>query len=238
MIGRFHEISLATGDIRATIAFYETLRFTQATTNDTWPHRYGVLHDGNLFLGVHERRMPSPALSFVLPDVAAHVAALERRGVAISARHLGADEFNYVTFADPGSQTVCLLEARTFSPPREEDAGRSLCGEFEALSLPERDLEQAAAFWQGLGLEAEAGDERAWPSVRLRGPGLTIELHRSRTADVPLLIFSAPDMAARIEALRALELGTEDPIPRGLDPAANALIEAPEGLALLLLTRS
>ena len=60
MLGRFHEISIATADIRASVEFYESLGFTQAPTTDTWAHPYGVLTDGRLFIGLHQRAGPLP----------------------------------------------------------------------------------------------------------------------------------------------------------------------------------
>ena len=56
VLGRFHEISIATADIRASVEFYESLGFTQAPTTDAWSHPYGVLTDGRLFIGLHQRR--------------------------------------------------------------------------------------------------------------------------------------------------------------------------------------
>ena len=235
MIGRFHELSLATRDIRATAEFYEALRFTHATTNDTWCHPYGVLTDGDLCIGIHGRVMPSPALSFVLPGLAHHVRALEALQIPISSRHLGSEEFNTLDFADPGGQAVRLIEARTYSPLDREQAGETLCGRFDALSLPERDPESAAQFWERLGFKPLSSEERPWPCARLEGAGLRLELHRSRTADLPVLIFRASEMDARIQAIRSLGLESEGPLPRGLDPRNNLLLETPEGIALLLL---
>jgi hypothetical protein len=63
---------------------------------------------------------------------------------------------------------------------------------------------------------------------------LDLAVHRPRTLDAPLLVFSAPDMGERIERLRTL--GCESAaLPRGLDPRHNALLEAPEGTSLLLV---
>ena len=59
MLGQFHEISVETTDIRASVEFYERLGFSQATTTDTWSHPYGVLTDGRVFLGLHQRRFAS-----------------------------------------------------------------------------------------------------------------------------------------------------------------------------------
>jgi len=70
MFGRFLELGIATPDIAASVQFYERLGFTQLLTGDAWPHRYGVLSDGRIHLGLHECSMPSPSVCFVLPELA------------------------------------------------------------------------------------------------------------------------------------------------------------------------
>ena len=60
MFGRFLELGIATTDIAGSVLFYERLGFSQLITGDAWSHRYGVLSDGRLHLGFHERSMPSP----------------------------------------------------------------------------------------------------------------------------------------------------------------------------------
>jgi hypothetical protein len=50
-----------------------------------------------------------------------------------------------------------------------------------------------------------------------------------------MLVFSDPDMPARIRGLRELGVKLSEELPRGLDGSENALIESPEGTALLLL---
>ena len=59
MFGRFLELSLTTADIAASVQFYERLGFSQLTTGDTWTHPYGVLSDGRICLGLHQRRGPA-----------------------------------------------------------------------------------------------------------------------------------------------------------------------------------
>src|SRR5580698_9229028 len=76
MFGRFLELGIATTDIAGSVQFYERLGFSQLITGDAWPHRYGVLTDGRAYLGLHERTMPSPALTFVLPQLASSQARL------------------------------------------------------------------------------------------------------------------------------------------------------------------
>ena len=235
MLGRFLEIAIATGDIRASVEFYERLGFTQARTGDTWSHPYGVLTDGRIHLGLHQTRLDSPALTFVRPGIAGHLAALQRAGIEPSTVNIGSEVFNEVAFRDPAGQAVRLLEARTFSPTDRSALETSRCGAFGWLSVPVADFESVRNFWQALGLVAADEDTPSFTDVCLRGEGLNLALHRPRFCAEPLLVFRDTDMPARIAALRALGAGALQPPPRGFDAKANALLTAPEGTALLLL---
>ncbi|HEV2271424.1 MAG TPA: hypothetical protein VGR92_18375 [Steroidobacteraceae bacterium] len=234
MLGRFLEIGIRTEDIRASVEFYERLGFTQAQTGDTWPHPYGVLTDGRLYLGLHQARLDSPTLTFVRPGIAGHLAALERAGVEPAAINIGSEVFNEVAFHDPAGQAVRLLEARTYSPVGSAPE-TSRCGEFGWLSTPAADFDPVRNFWEALGLTATGEAAQPFPHVLLRGNGIDLALHRPRFFAEPLLIFRNADMAARITGLRELALGPLQPPPRGLDAKANALLTAPEGTVLLLL---
>ncbi|MDE2052951.1 MAG: hypothetical protein KGJ72_18250, partial [Gammaproteobacteria bacterium] len=136
MLGRFLEIGIQTQDIRASVEFYERLGFTQAQTGDTWPHPYGVLTDGRVYLGLHQARLDSPALTFVRPGIAGHLAALERCGVELSTVNIGGEVFNEVGFRDPAGLPVRMLEARTYSPASRPPGDESRCGQFLRLSVP------------------------------------------------------------------------------------------------------
>ncbi len=234
-LGRFLEIGIATQDIRASVEFYERLGFAQAHTGDTWPHPYGVLTDGRIYIGLHRSRIESPALTFVRPDVAGHAAALERLGVSLSTVNLGAEVFNQLAFRDPAGQPVRLLEARTYSPADSSELRSSRCGEFDAISLPAADVERSRQFWQALGLIEAEEDAPPYPRLALHGEGLHLALHRPRFCAEPLLVFRDPAMAVRLEELRDLGAGALEPPPPGLDARSNALLTAPEGTALLLL---
>ena len=234
-LGRFLEIGIATRDIRASVEFYERLGFTQAQTGDTWPHPYGVLTDGRVYIGLHQSRLDSPALTFVRPAVASHVAALERLGVTLSTINLGSDVFNELAFRDPAGQPVRLLEARTYSPADRSARETSRCGEFAGLSLPATDFEGVSRFWAALGFVAAEEASEPYPHVSLTADGVTLALHGPRFFAEPLLVFRGADMPARIASLRELSLGPLEPPPRGLDARGNAVLIAPEGTALLLL---
>lgn len=235
MLGRFHELSIATANIRASVEFYESLGFTQAATTDTWSHPYGVLTDGRLFIGLHQRRAPSPALTFVLPGVARQVAELESRRIELTVCRIGDEVFNEVGFADPFGHAVSVLEARTYSPVDRQPSQFSRCGYFDQLSLPVRNFETAKAFWEPLGFVATEETHNPYPHLPLTSDHLDIAFHRPRTFDAPLLVFRDSDMPARIAQLRDKGVTPSDELPRGLDPSNSALLESPEGTFLLLL---
>jgi catechol 2,3-dioxygenase-like lactoylglutathione lyase family enzyme len=235
VLGRFHEISLETADIRESVVFYERLGFTHAQSNDTWTHPYGVLTDGRLFLGLHQRRFASPALTFVHAGIARHATDLEARGITLDLRNTGDDIFNEVGFRDPTGQHVLVLEARTYSPVTRRPEETSLCGYFTEYSVPAADFEVAKNFWEPLGFVATEEPDAPYAHLPLTSDHLDLAFHRPRTLERPMLVFRDPGMRERLARLRELGLKESGELPRGLPGAANALIEAPEGTALLLL---
>lgn len=236
MLGRFHEISITTPDIRASVEFYERLGFAHAPTGDTWSHPYGVLTDGRLFIGLHQDSFASPLLTFVRAGIAQHVADFEARGIELAFARTGDDRFNEIGFADPAGQMVRVLEARTYSPPGRSAAKVSLCGYFAEFSIPTADFEAARSFWEPLGFVATDEVESPYLHLPLTSDHLNVAFHRPRALDRPMLVFAEPDMAGRIARLRELDVPVSSDLPRGLDADANALLESPEGTALLLLT--
>jgi catechol 2,3-dioxygenase-like lactoylglutathione lyase family enzyme len=111
VLGKFHEISVETPDIAASVAFYERLGFTHCGTTDTWQHPYGVMTDGKLFLGLHQFKFPSPTLTYVRANVAAHAHVIEKHGIDIAWKRVGDDAFNEIGFFDPSGQAVGVQSA-------------------------------------------------------------------------------------------------------------------------------
>lgn len=236
MLGRFHEVSIHTPDIRASVEFYEGLGFTQAVTGDTWPHPYGVLTDGRIVIGLHQYRFPSPSLTFVRPGIAAFIPEFEGRGIELAFAKTGDDAFNEIGFLDPAGQMVTILEARTYSPFERTRQQVSLCGDFAAFSIPTTDFDAVRAFWEPLGFVALDEEERPWVHVPVASDHLNLAFHRPRSIDRPFLLFQAPDMAARIASLAERGMAFADELPRGLDRRKFAILEAPEGTPLFLAT--
>ena len=235
MLGRFHEISLLTADIRESVEFYERLGFTQAATNDAWTHPYGVLTDGRLFIGLHQRRFAAPALTFLHEGVAAFAGELEARGILLDTRNTSEDSFNEIGFRDPDGQSVIVLEARTYSPVTRGAEDTSLCGYFTEYSMPVKDFQAAREYWEPLGFVATEEPDAPYAHLPLTSDRLDIAFHRPRTLDRPMLVFRDAGMRERLARIRALGVKETGELARGLPAAANALIESPEGTPLLLL---
>jgi catechol 2,3-dioxygenase-like lactoylglutathione lyase family enzyme len=235
VLGRFHEIGISTADIRASVEFYERLGFSHAHTADTWPHPYGVLTDGRLFLGLHQMPMDSPVLTFVHADVARYARELESQGVQLAYQRTAEHEFNTIGLKDPAGQMIVLIEARTFSPVSRRREHASLCGYFAEFSMPSADFAAAKAFWEPLGFVAIEETELPYPHVAFTSDHLDIAFHSPRILERPVLVFRDQGMRERIAKLRDLATGTWRDPPRGLSSSNNALLAAPEGTELLFL---
>lgn len=236
MLGRFLEISIHAPDVLESLAFYERLGFTQASVGETWQHPYAVVTDGHVFLGLHRYEFPSPSLTFVQPDLARHVEALEQAGIEFAFRRLGTDVFNEAGFTDTSGHMITMLEARTFSPPARRVHETSRLGWFEEIALPSHDLRASERFWDKLGFVPAEESEEPYPHIGLTSDSLNVALVRARDLDTPTLIFAETDMPERIAGLAEAGIEFSRELPRNLDPKRHALLVAPEGTPLLLTT--
>ena len=235
MLGRFLEISVEVEDMLASLEFYVELGFQEVPVNEVWSHPYAVVTDGRLFLGLHQRTVKSPTLSYVHANVAQHARDLTRLGVKFDYENLDSDHFNTLGFHDPNGVHVQVLEARTFSPPDITTDFSSTCGYFVELGLPVKDFASAHAFWERLGFVAWDEDQTPFNRVPLTSDHLNIGLHRSRALRHPMLVFEAADMNKRLEQLKDRGIVLSDEMPDALDAANNGVLIAPEGTRLLLL---
>lgn len=229
LLGTFHEISIATADVRAAVEFYERLGFSQATTTDTYGHLYGVLNDGRAFIGLHQREGAMLVLTFVRPGIARRVQEFSAAGLELTACRTGDEVFNELAFSEPAGHTVAVLEARTYSPPARVATETSLCGDFAEVSLPARDFAAAQAFWEPLGFVAEEL-EAPYPRLSLTSDHLDLAFHNPGLCRTPMLVFRDPDMKTRLAQLRERNL----PLSPGPAPA-SAFLKSPDGTQLLLL---
>lgn len=231
MLGEFLEISLSTPDLLASVRFYEQLGFQQASVGDTWPHPYAVLSDGHLHLGLHRYTFTSPSLTFVLPELRAHLANLEADGVTLEFSKTSDAEFNEAGFFAPDTQMIALLEARTFSPRRQQADRAGACGYFSAYRLAVHDYPAAQRFWETLGFVVTAASETP-PHCSLSTRGLNVTLWESPRPVPPALVFVHPGLEACAAQLD--ERGPAFTRARDLDGQAMLALTSPEGMRLLI----
>lgn len=233
--GRFLEISIHTAVIQESLEFYQSLGFEQANVGETWPYPYAVVTDGRLFIGLHGAVVRSPALTFVLPQLATGIAKLKQRGIGFDQERLGNEVFNQAAFTDPNDLSVNILEARTFSPPAVDTAIATTCGYFAEFGIPVRDPAPGRDFWEPLGFVALEEELQPFPRTSLTSNLINLGLYRTRGLRQPVLTFEDPDMRERLTRLRERGFKLSDEMPDSLDEATNAILEAPEGTRLLLL---
>jgi len=234
-LGRFLEVSLAAADVAESLAFYESLGFVQASVGEAWPHPYAVVTDGRLSLGLHGADFESPLPTWVAPSLRERLATLATLDVTIEDVRLDDVSMHQALLRDPSGQPLRLLEARTFSPPALAPAHSTALGYFEEFAIATTDLAAASAFWERLGFVAFEPVREPFARAVAASRDLNVGLY-AIDLPAPVLVFSAAAMPERIESLRTQGHRFAQRMPRELAAMGAALLEAPEGTLLLLLT--
>lgn len=232
-LGRFLEIGIATQDIVAALAFYESLGFMQAQTGTAWPHAYAVVTDGRISLGLHATDIESPLPTWTAPNLRERLESLQACGIVAEQVRLDEVSLHQAVIRDPSGLALRLLEARTFSPPALAPGHESDLGYFEEIALGSADLAAASRFWESLGFVAFEPVLEPLPKVVASSTDLNLGLLEC-ALPTPLLCFSAADMPGRIAALRDKGHAFARRVPPGFDPQATALLQAPDGVQILL----
>jgi catechol 2,3-dioxygenase-like lactoylglutathione lyase family enzyme/predicted enzyme related to lactoylglutathione lyase len=234
LLGRFLEFSVETPDIPASLEFYGKIGFSQAKVGDAWDHPYAVVTDGRICVGLHQQAPATPILTFVRPHLLKMVAELESNGVELQVRRLGDTVFNEIAFLDPSGVMVRLIEARSFSPSHRKATTTSICGYFEEIGIPTRDLEGAKAFWENAGFVGMDEPDFRLPHVSCTSDFVDIGLYDHQHLAQPTLIFDADDIHTRISKLAAAGIEAAKDLPAVLRGTPAALFVAPEGTRVLL----
>lgn len=234
MLGDFLEISISTSEILASVEFYERLGFRHAPVGETWRHPYAVMTDGRIALGLHQYLFPSPALTFVLPDLRDNLGIFEQAGIEFAFCKTADDEFNEAGFTDPDQQMITLLEARTYSPLRPGSAD-SVCGYFLEYRMGVGDCGSSRKFWERMGLVTAVTDSGATGYVQLARRGLNLGLQERHPRSVPQLVFihEQPDALSASLETRGISFSRGE----DYDGAALIRITTPDALELLIRDR-
>lgn len=230
MLGRFLEFSVHTQDILGSLSFYRALGFTELEIGDVWPHKYAVVTDGEICIGLHDRAIESPTLTFVQQDLAPHARAMADRGFEFRFMHIDEDVFNELAFSDRDGNMVSMIEARTFSPPADEPA-LSACGTLMEISLPVEDAVNAGVFWAPLAPVILHAHEDPTMHMRFDAGGIALGISESIALRQPSLSFKCHEGDALAAVIERHGLRTRR-FP-GFEGAFR-LVEAPEGTCLFL----
>jgi len=227
-IGKFLEFSVRAPDILESLHFYKTLGFTELEIGEVWSHKYAVVSDGELTIGLHDREFDAPAITFVQQDIAKHARSMTDHGFVFSFMRLDEDVFNELGFPDRDGHMVTMLEARTFNPS-EDSENDSICGSWFELTLPVRDALRAARFWAPIAPTLLEMREEPTTHMRFAADGIPLGLSESIAVDAPSLCFKCPDRQVLFGLLEQQQL-TFEKFP-GFE-GAFAAIRAPEGTTL------
>ncbi len=197
-LGHFLEFSVRTDDILDSLGFYKRLGFRELETGDVWTHKYAVVSDGILCIGLHERDFDAPAITFVHQDLAKHARSMAGHGFDFRYMRLDEDVFNELGIADEDGHMIALVEARTFHVDDEDDAD-SLLGTWIELALPVRDAVHSARFWASVAPVLLQMREEPTVHMRFDAGGIAVGLSESIALERPSLCFNCYDK----DALRA-----------------------------------
>ena len=229
-IGQFLEFSVRTPDILESLNFYKTLGFSELLSADVWPHKYAVVSDGVLNIGLHDREFDSPAVTFVQPELAKHARSMNDHGFHFTKMRLDEDVFNELHLNDRDGHTIMMLEARTFSGGDETD-NDSVCGTWFELTLPVRDAMRSARFWAPIAPVVLNMREEPTLHMRFDAGGSALGLSESIALHGPSLCFKCYDRDAVSDVCDRHGFTTQK-FP-GFEGAFRA-IRAPEGTCLYL----
>ena len=230
MLGTWLEYSVHAPDVLESLGFYKSLGFMELQSGDVWPHKHAIVSDGSVCIGLHERELDSPTLTFVKQDVARHALKMSDGGYQFSYIKVDDDVFNELGFADRDGNMISMLEARTFSPP-PDDLDDSLCGRWIELTLPVRDVMQAGFFWAPLAPAILELREEPTMHMRFLAGGMAVGLSESIALKSPALCFRCDDRDSLDAAIERFGL-RQEAFP-GYE-GASVMIEAPEGTRLYL----
>ena len=227
-LGQFLEFSVQTSDILESLQFYKTLGFVELEISDVREHKYAVVSDGELNIGLHDREFDSPAITFVKQDLAKRARKMTDHGFNFRFMQLGEDSFNEIGFADRDGHMISMVEARTFHASEEAERD-SRCGSWLELTLPVRDTLRAAQFWAPIAPTLLDVREEPTTHMRFDADGAPLGLSESIALEGPSLSFKCTDRSQLLHLLKRNSMDFEK-FP-GFEGAFVA-IRAPEGTML------
>jgi len=110
-MGRFSELSIGTGDLKASMKYWEKMGFKVATSSEV-PYPWAVMSDGSITVGLQKKGESAGAgLTYSAADMAGRIAALKKAGYRFSNETMNAEgKVGFATLTGPGGERIYLVE--------------------------------------------------------------------------------------------------------------------------------
>ncbi len=110
VLGTFGELSINTGSLKNSLAYWQKLDFVRQQTSDN-PYPWAILSDGVMTIGLHQTEsFTSPALTYFSPDIGEKLCELERRNIPFTQMASQSGEPEGAIVNAPDGQLFLLLK--------------------------------------------------------------------------------------------------------------------------------
>ena len=225
-LGKVVQIAIGVPNLEESASFYETLGFEKLAENDTpWPWKQ--YSDGQNLLLLNQDGNQYIGLNYFSPNIAEMVAAIEAKRVNFLTKQEGEDgRLQMALFADDQGLMVGLINHDPVGMTLPTGEPMSKCGTFGEFSLGVENYHKTAQFWQQFGFTETYASSDPYPWGILTDDMIVLGIHQTDEFKGPCMTYFEPDMAARIEGLKAAGLAIDD----------NGILNGPAGETLFLFT--
>jgi catechol 2,3-dioxygenase-like lactoylglutathione lyase family enzyme len=235
-LGDAVQISIGVPNLAASLAFYQKLGF-ETLAQDVNPYPWAQLSDGVQLYLLNQDGNHYAGLLYFAADLPERIAALEADGLPFALKAAQDEHLLQAILVDPNGFAIGMVHADPAMLPAlpGEPAGR--IGKFGEFSIPTADLPATLEFWRRAGFDCPAGvQSEPYPWAILVDGLVPVGIHQTNEFHQFTLTYFAPDMSARIRALKdaGLEFAWVEESAGG--ETLGAELHSPEGTALFLFT--
>ncbi len=207
-LGQVAQINIGVSDLLTSLTFYQRLGYEKIEVSAD-PYPWARITDGQNLIMLNGDGNRYLGLVYFSLDTKRRVAKLEQKGIEIIQRREKDGELMMAVFVGPGQLVVGLI---TFDPeeiPRPSGRPLTSGGTFGEFALSVADYHAAVKFWSVLGFAAIHENDDPYPWGIVSDENIILGLHQNREIGDeiefkdPAMTYFAPDMARRIERLKA-----------------------------------
>jgi DNA-binding NarL/FixJ family response regulator/catechol 2,3-dioxygenase-like lactoylglutathione lyase family enzyme len=263
-LGHSVEIGLSVTDLSKSLCFYQQLGLEEVERGER-PYPWVMLSDGLLHIGLYQDVFPSPTINYFIAESRIPVGAellaralhLQQLGTELgkvqpldnkfvdvrlfkgmlALGHIPENIVDSVEFKAFETLPVHLSNFRYWI--RRMKTSRKLPGlaqKFGELSLKTKDVSAAVDYWEQLGFQQVARNDKPYPSAIVSDGLIRLGFHQTSKFTKPTITYFASDMPQRLERLReqGIEFISEQKDTTG--QLVGAMIESPDGQPFFLFT--